>query len=112
MAGKSAANDVLPSLSPEQVLANWFPDAWDALDDMSRAVVVAELRRSIGLPGRSIHECVTCPHLSSSHRRVKGAVIAGPYRCLYCPCEIMLDAPFNLITAEQMRIRHAQELEG
>lgn len=58
----------------------------------------------------SIHECLKCPHLSTSHRLVKGAPIEGPYRCQHCSCEVQQSDPTRLITPAEAERLHAQEM--
>lgn len=40
------------------------------------------------------YQCFACRHLASRHGlAVDGDLVAGPYRCSDCDCEISRDAP-------------------
>ena len=65
------------------------------------------------MPGNAtVHECVGCPHLASSHRLVKGAPIEGPYRCLHCGHEMQRDDRTRLITVAEMWRLHGDEVQA
>jgi len=49
------------------------------------------------------YECAKCHHFSSDHRLVVGGrLVEGPYRCLYCPCEIPQDGPHIPLTRREV----------